>query len=354
METKPTTTAQIAQIAAAPSAPIAPITAPPAPAVLTDEQILADIDAGKPSELEPDAEPEKPVKAAEKKEKADDKTEPEKSEPKPEKPVYNRAAIEAKRQWAKLSAENRKLSEELKAFKESATPALSRSQDLAQIRSRLADPSVGYEETTKFLRDALDIDVAQTLADKFTGTTPQKTEAKPSSDPLVKQLADKLAALEAEQQKRVQAEAEQAKTATRQAQITQIKAYLDDRAEDYPILSGVEGASLLASEIDRMRDAGDFIGLSEDEVLAEIDQAATKLEEATEKNVERQLKALLGRDKFREIMKRIETENKPSKPTKGTTSKTLKNDMTATPKDMFDYSTATQEEIDRHALAALD
>jgi len=85
-----------------------------------------------------------------------------------------------------------------------------------------------------------------------------------------------------------------------------------------------------------------------------VNQVADVVEARIEEQLGKELKVLLGKDKFKKLLSTLNGEAPAD--TKNKTSKaraTLTNRMGQAPKDEFDYSKATQEEIEQHALDAL-
>jgi hypothetical protein len=261
--------------------------------------------------------------------------------PKPglEKPVYNRDAILEKKRLARLSAEKRQMEQRLAAI-EGAQKKI----DVAKLR--LADPTTPYAERVRILKETVGLDVDD-LAESYIKTGDPASATTPKLDPKVAAIEAEIKELRAAQEKRAEEEARAAALREQSAHVQRATEFLTTNSDKYPLLSGLEKAPALVAEIRRMDESGEL------DASITLDDVATLLEERAESEIEKELKTLLTKPKFRALLVKLDTENKAAKP-QSKVKATLTNRMSSAPKEPFDYSKATPAEIERYAREALN
>ena len=246
-------------------------------------------------------------------------------------PTYNRKAILERKQFAKLSAEKREMEQRLANIEKSV-------QRYDGARAKLADPSVGYDERSRILRDAMGVDLTD-MAESFIKSG--EPEGSKKSDPEVARVAAELKALKEMAEKKETEVQQQRMQWERNQYFVNAKKFVENNTDKYPLLDALDKSSAIVTEYERMDAAGEVDPDTTLDMVAEI------LEQRIESALETELKALLGKDKFKALLAKVGTENKPSKQSKAKS--TLTNSMATAPKDEFDYSKASSAEIERYA-----
>jgi hypothetical protein len=262
----------------------------------------------------------------------------------PQKPAYNRDSILRKKEIARLNQTTRQLQEELKAVKE-------KHEASEALRAKLADPALSYNERVHVMRQlGVDLDALNESLLRDAGVqTDDKGAAIPKE--LQKEIEENRR-FRAELERKAQAEAEAKAKADRDAEQAQYysaaKKFVDENADKYPLIDAMGKSGMIWDEITRLEAEGEL-----DPDLT-INQVADVVEAKIEEQIGKELKVLLGKEKFKKLLNTLngaapaDNKNKPSK-----ARATLTNRLGQAPKDDFDYSKATQEEIEQHALDAL-